>query len=256
MRRDGGRGRDDFRLGEGSAVDDVQERVDEQREPAAARVDDPGLLQHRQQVRGPLDGVTRRGVDLLEHRLEARRPRGPGRLRGLRRGPGDGQDRPLDRAHHRLVRGVGAAPQRRHQVLHRHRVPVGEHLGEAAQDLGEDHPRVAPGAHERPVRDRLAHVVHPVGVAELGAHRLERQGHVRARVPVGHRVDVEPVQLLLVGAERVAVADDDTSQGRPVEDVEHRQACHPADGTSGCWRDGPNGYARRSRRGVRDGLSV
>ena len=39
-------------------------------------------------------------------------------------------------------------------------------------------------------------------VAELGAHRLERERHVRAGVAVGHRVDVEPVQLLLVGAQR------------------------------------------------------
>ena len=43
-------------------------------------------------------------------------------------------------------------------------------------------------------------------VAELGAHRLERERHVRAGVAVGDRVDVEPVQLFLVGAQRVAEA--------------------------------------------------
>ena len=41
------------------------------------------------------------------------------------------------------------------------------------------------------------------GVAELVDHRLEGQGHVRAGVAVGDRIDVEPVELLLVGPERV-----------------------------------------------------
>ena len=43
---------------------------------------------------------------------------------------------------------------------------------------------------------------------ELGHHRLEGERHVRARVAVGHRVDVEPVDDVLVGAERVAVTGD------------------------------------------------
>ena len=38
------------------------------------------------------------------------------------------------------------------------------------------------------------------------AHRLEGERHVGAGVAVGHRVDVEPVQLFLVRAERVAEA--------------------------------------------------
>ena len=44
-------------------------------------------------------------------------------------------------------------------------------------------------------------------VAELGADRLERERHVGAGVAVGHRVDVEPVQLLLVRADGVAEAE-------------------------------------------------
>ena len=85
-------------------------------------------------------------------------------------------------------------------------VGAAERVGEAAQDLRQDHARVAARAHERAVRDGLAHR-HPcsVAVADLGAHRLERERHVGAGVAVGDRVHVEPVQLLLVRAQDVAV---------------------------------------------------
>ena len=43
--------------------------------------------------------------------------------------------------------------------------------------------------------------------SELGHHRLQGEGHVGAGVAVGHRVDVEPVEALLVGPQGVAVAD-------------------------------------------------
>ena len=39
---------------------------------------------------------------------------------------------------------------------------------------------------------------------QLVRHRLEGQGHVGARVAVGHRVDVETVDDLLMGAQPVA----------------------------------------------------
>ena len=51
---------------------------------------------------------------------------------------------------------------------------------------------------KRAVRHRHAHVVHSGRGAELLAHRLEGEGHVGAGVAIGHRVDVEAVQLLLV----------------------------------------------------------
>ena len=41
---------------------------------------------------------------------------------------------------------------------------------------------------------------------QLADHGLEGQGHVGARVPVGHRVDVEAVDIGLVQAEGVPVA--------------------------------------------------
>ena len=93
-------------------------------------------------------------------------------------------------------------------------VALGEHPGEAPQQLAQDHPGVAPRPHERAVGDGLAHRRHlgsalpgsaPTGVGELGHvealepfeagelghHRLQGQGHVGARVAVGHGVDVQ-----------------------------------------------------------------
>ena len=99
---------------------------------------------------------------------------------------------------------------------------VPERVGEAPQDLAEDHARVAPGAHERAVRDRLADLGHGLGRPELLDHRLEGQRHVRAGVAVGHRVDVEPVQRLLVDAERVPEAGDDPADVGRAELLESR----------------------------------
>ena len=129
------------------------------------------------------------------------------------REPHDGEDGALDRAEHRFVGRVGGAAQPRDHVGGRDRVEGRERVGEAPQDLRQDHARVAAGAHERPVPYRLAHLRHVRAVArQLAHHRFERERHVRARVAVGHGVDVEAVQLLLVVPQRVAVRGDDAAQ--------------------------------------------
>ena len=80
--------------------------------------------------------------------------------------------------------------------------PAAAHaLAHAPQELGEDHARVAPGPHERAVADGPAHLGqrrtgrHTV---ELGHHGLERQRHVGAGVAVGHRIDVQAVDVRLM----------------------------------------------------------
>src|SRR4051794_3796177 len=70
--------------------------------------------------------------------------------------------------------------------------------------------------------DRLTGVRHAfAGAVELGAHRLEGQGHVRARVAVGHGVDVEAVDRVLMGPEDVAIAAHDGTQFGGTEAFEH-----------------------------------
>ena len=88
-------------------------------------------------------------------------------------------------------------------------------LAHAPQQLGEDDARVPPGSHQRPVPDGLAHLGQAgsrVDALELADHRLEGQGHVRARVAVGHRVDVQAVDVGLMEAERIAIAPHDGTQ--------------------------------------------
>ena len=48
-------------------------------------------------------------------------------------------------------------------------------------------------------------VLEPVEAGQLGHHRLQGQRHVRAGVAVGHRVDVQGVERLLVEPQDVPV---------------------------------------------------
>ena len=81
-------------------------------------------------------------------------------------------------------------------------------VGQAPQDLRQDHARVAAGAHERAVADRpCTPPARSASAPSSSAHdRLEREGHVRAGVAVGHRVHVEPVDAVLVGPQGVPEA--------------------------------------------------
>jgi hypothetical protein len=79
-------------------------------------------------------------------------------------------------------------------------------VGQAPENLRKDDPGVAAGPHEGAVDDRLLDSV-LLGSLQAGDHRFQGQGHVRARVAVGHRVDVEPVEPLLMAAQQVAVGD-------------------------------------------------
>jgi large subunit ribosomal protein L28 len=79
------------------------------------------------------------------------------------------------------------------------------------------------------VADGLAHGRHVVpDTAQLLADGREGEGHVRAGVAIGDRVDVELVDALLVRVEGVAVAQD---HGPQVLGTEARQRRHRRDTT-------------------------
>ncbi len=183
-----------------------------------ARVDHSGALQGGQLARG---GDERRAGALVRRagHLGAVTLRTVGGVGG---GRGDGQDGALDGVGHGLPGGGGGVPQGQPQAgapgvggI----TPGGEHLGHAAQQLGEDRAGVAPRADQRAVR----HGAHGVGQRgpgvsrrgpavlapgpavhlvrrEDGLHRgdggLDGQIEVRAGVPVGDGVDVDRVDLL------------------------------------------------------------
>ena len=115
----------------------------------------------------------------------------------------DREDRALDRAHHRLVRRVGGAPESAHA-----RSPAGTCVERRqvsatprriCERITPELPR-APMSEPRLIAWHTSSIESAVG--ELGADRLEGERHVGAGVAVGDRVDVEPVQLLLMRTQR------------------------------------------------------
>ena len=170
--------------------------VEQQEEAGAAGVDHAGLASAPAAARACAP-ARRRPAARAASSTSTRSPPSAGRGRGrLGRLADDGEDRALDRPHDRAV---GRLRRRRRAPSASAGAVDGvaaraSAVGEAPQDLGEDHARVAPRAHERAVADGLAGRGHVgVGAVELGDHRLEGERHVGAGVAVGHRVDVEPV---------------------------------------------------------------
>ena len=123
----------------------------------------------------------------------------------------------------RVVEGA-VEPRRRRRVRARGEfgwgggVLVADRFGHAHEEMGEHHPRVAPGAEHR----RAGHGVRgdrkrcvaerPEGVGD-GA---KRQAEVGAGVPVGHRKDVDAVDLLPAGGDPVRRGEEGAGQPGPV----------------------------------------
>ena len=203
-------------------------RVEDDAQAAAARVDDAGVTQRPQLLGGAGQRLAGRGRGGGEH-VAGPRPGGLGRgERGVGGGAGDGEHRPLDRLPHGGVAGVGRLAQRLGHDPGRALVGRGpdDPAGQRAQHLAEDDPGVAARAEQRaaghrgqrgPERRRRPPVAHRVAGGGDG------EEHVGAGVAVGHREDVEGVDLLAGGAERV---------GGDVDEAQHRLQREPAAG--GC----------------------
>ena len=195
----------------------------EDRQRVAAGVDDARLGEHRQQLRPAVDRLLTGHERALEHvgdqRVLGRRV-GAGlearlrHVRELRRGrrghvAHHGQHRPLGRLADRLVGALGGAGQRGRQQRRIDELAGARDqlLGGAADQLAEDHARVAARAEQRRARDRLDDLVAADLVerrlarclrqaVELIEHRPQRERHVVAGVAVGDREHVEVVDLL------------------------------------------------------------
>ena len=204
----------------GHRCDDAPRDLDEAR---AARIDDAGVAQDVEQLRRPRErGFSARehGAQQLVH-LGLRRREGLGLLGHL---ADDGEDRALYRLPNAPVRRVASRAQR---VRHDARIDglrLAEDLGGAADDLREDDPRVAPRAHERRARDgvRERRPRRISGVGQRLDERAHREGHVRARVAVGHGIDVEVVDARAARVERRRGSLDETPDLREIAHVDVR----------------------------------
>jgi hypothetical protein len=195
--------------------DDPLEQV---HESLRARVDDAGLRQR---------------LHLFRRVLE----RDPGRLERLRQedaevGHGgrplgdvarpvadDRQDRALDRTGDRGIRRLGGLDHRRAKRAGPGARLVRQAVGEAAEELREDRARVAAGAADRLVGERLRHLVEmPLpDPRDAGRDLLEGRGEVGAGVAVGHREDVDLVEGLGALRDEVGAGDDRPGQAVAVQ---------------------------------------
>ncbi len=168
-----------------------------------AGVDDTGLAQDGEELRRALHGFAAAREGGVEHVVEGAAGLG-GLLRRLGHGPNDGEHRPLHRLPHGPVGRVGGGPEggRRHGAVELG--GAGQVVAGSAEDLREDDPGVAPGAHEGGVPDGAGH-----GRGRRRRlpgqrldHALHRLAQVRARVAVRDGIHVEVVDVAPGGGER------------------------------------------------------
>jgi hypothetical protein len=156
-------------------------------EPRRACVDDARLTEDVELLLGARERPLAVG-DQLAQGLGERRRRLRERFGALGELAREGEDRALLRVPDGGVAGVARGPQGSGEGRRIDRRSVRKLLGGAAHELGEDDSRVPAGAHQNGLREVGA------GISLERFHdRAHGQGHVRAGVPVGHRVDVEVV---------------------------------------------------------------
>ena len=193
------------RLGKPLARDPGRDPADDLQESRTAGVDDPGLAEDVELLGCSRDRLLAPADELGEESVDAETVAGA-RLRLLCELADDREHRSLDWLANRAVGGVGSRAEGAGQHLFVDLALLGaERLGGAADDLGEDHARVAASAHQRRPR-HLAHDRGTVGRGRAGEvldDRPARERQVRARVPVGDGVDVEIVDPAAAALERL-----------------------------------------------------
>ena len=130
--------------------------------------------EHRLDVVRPLAGLDGRGRRLADHR----------------------QHRALDRPRHGAVGGRRRHRERMGQVEAVETALAGEALGEAAHDLAQDHPGVAPRPEQGALAEAVGDRLHAGLVADVAQHLAAGRQHVRAGVAVRDGEDVEGVDLV------------------------------------------------------------
>ena len=168
-------------------------------EALAARIDDAGSSQNRQQGWRFLYRFASRLEHVGHHKIEVLRYcRGAHRVVGGL--PDNCQDRALHRLDNTLVGGFTACPQAGSQVTRADAGLVAETVRHAAQDLREDDAGVAAGAHQRTLCHGLRHAtdVRFAAVFDLCPGRAHGQHHIDAGVAIRNRKHVQCVDDVAV----------------------------------------------------------
>ena len=179
-------------------LDQTNHPLDHLHEPLRPRVHHPRLGQHGEEI----GGARQRLPGRLPHRHhgvgEVARPLHAAPVHGPRgRFPHHRQDRALHRVLDRRVQRPCPRSQRRREFAQRHTGTTFQSPGESKQELGQHHAAVAARAQQRRPRHQRRHPVHPAfpRPGQLPRDGLEGEAQVGPGVPVGHRKDVDAVQL-------------------------------------------------------------
>jgi len=121
-------------------------------------------------------------------------------LKRFRHFPNYREDRPFDGTHYPAIGCDRTISKSMDQLSRIHQVLAGQAMGDAPEYLRQDDTRVPPGPHECSVSCRLhdggrACRLHCIDLSESRSHREE---HVRARISIRDRKDVESVHRLVM----------------------------------------------------------
>jgi hypothetical protein len=199
------------------AIDQPDHPFDHADEALAARVHHAGLAKRGEQLGGAGQGH----FALAEHPAHELAHVGGvegGPLGSLGRAPGHGQDGAFARLVEGAVQPVVALPDGPGHLGSGGHLAVADRLGEAQEEMGEHHARVAPGPeHGGPghglgclAEGRVAQRMEGVGDGAEG------QAEIRPGVPVGDREHVEAVELVAAGGYPVGRRVHGAGQTRPV----------------------------------------
>ncbi len=223
------------------AAFDLQHALQHAIKPLAARIDDAGVGEYRQQHRRAGHGARRRLDDIGQHGFHVWLPasRALGRIGSV---ADDREDSALDRRQHRFVGHLRTLAQTLGQVEPTGATASVGAMRHAPDDLREDDATVATSAGERTTAQGIGHRVEITSVLRQrlgsGQGRAHRGQHVRAGVTIGHGEDVERVDLVDMSLEIVCRRRDRADEGRAI-DVEARHQVvrtSPGWGVAGGWR--------------------
>jgi hypothetical protein len=172
------------------------QRVQDEAEAGAAGVHHSGVAEDGELLRRRLEGGPGTVGGRADDVGEVGSPLVDGGDGGRRAGTGHGEERPFLGVGHRGVGGVGRLLEGGGERRTVGRGLAGQMVGEAAEELGEDRARVAPGSEDgaagehRPGRLGGARAL----AVERGDSGLGGEQEVGAGVAVGHGEDVEIVE--------------------------------------------------------------
>ena len=198
-------------LGKLVAGEYVTQGVEPQEQSRTTRVNDAGLFQDVELLGRIGQRLARLIARAANHRRETLVV-GSGAFGSGARYRKNG---PLDGPHHRLAGQDVSVLEGLDEEFGVDVTLLGELLDEASQQLGEYDPGVTTCPHQRAMGDGVGDRAHGgvgLDVIELRDHRFDRERHIRTGIPVGHGIDVQPVDDLFMGAQEFGESADGHAQ--------------------------------------------